>query len=96
MYNSTMTDLYEYRVVARQIDDDTVQYGIHSIHYDQAGNPVGCSPDPIVPITHNDYEDLTKLMVHLSAALTKPIMQYDYFYPDSSKGIKDAMELLKK
>jgi hypothetical protein len=72
---------WNYRILAKKVSDE-VQYGIHEVHYED-DIPVGCTENPVYPITFGDegdpIENLKWQLDAIKLALEKPILDYDNF-----------------
>lgn|SRR5690348_3200265 len=61
-----------------------VWYGMHSVYYDEKGNPNGCSQNT-VQLTGDMPNELKKDMVRMLRAFDKPVLTYQMFLDQGKK-----------
>jgi hypothetical protein len=79
---------WNYRILATHIQDsgelgkNEVRFAIHEVHYED-DVPVGCTENPVFPITFGDegdpIENLKWQFEAMKTACEKPILNYDNF-----------------
>lgn len=71
---------WNYRVIRHQPKSGVgfVSYAIHEVHYDDGGNPVAVSENPI-RLVSDTPEDLAADLELMEEATRKPTLDYDSF-----------------
>lgn len=66
---------WNYRVVRKVYNDETILWGIHEVFYDDEGNPKAVTVDAIAPESESE-EGIKTVLEWMLAALEKPILEY--------------------
>lgn len=71
---------WNYRIIRHTPVDGAgfVSYAIHEVHYDEAGNPVAVSENPI-RLVADTPQDLASDLELMEDATRKPTLDYDSF-----------------
>ena len=87
---------WNYRVV-KHIVEDSKCFQIHEVHYDKENNPEAIAEEGCVPFG-DTTEELSRAMIHMMSALTKPVLDATLFSPDPSPSatINATLGMLKK
>lgn len=81
MGDSLNLEGFNYRLL-RHGAGDGCWYGIHEVYYDDEGDPVLCSVDPIGIQTFDSTEpreDIREVLDLILEALDKPVINFQYF-----------------
>jgi hypothetical protein len=84
-------DIWDYRVINRN-----GSYGIYEVHYNSDGFPEFAGSEP-VSIQTDSIESLTAMCIHVSSALTKPVLDFKIFEHEKNihQSTNSALDMLK-
>lgn len=86
----------EYRIIRHVDAHNTETYAVYNVQFNEAGIPVSCDTDPITPVA-DSAQSLSHILIYMQSALTKPVLDYTLFMPESNpkQSTTDALDLLR-
>ena len=75
--------MHEHSESGRKLDNP--YYAIHEVFYDQAGNPKGCTANPVT-VGSEDIGELTGALSDMIMATERPVLSYEKFLKQEDHG----------
>jgi hypothetical protein len=75
--------MHEHSESGRKLDNP--YYAIHEVYYDHAGNPSGCTSNPVT-VGSEDIGELTGALSDMIMATERPVLSYEKFLKQEDVG----------